>query len=225
MHSLAPLLRGLFAAPVSVRVLAFDESRPAAGPLPPEVARSVPKRQAEFVAGRACAREALADAGCASGREVPIGPLRAPLWPAGFVGSITHAAGVAAAVVAPASLAESLGIDLEVIVSAEQAASLRASVARDDELARISAAAEGARVAFTTAFAAKEALFKCVAPLVGRYFDFLDAEIVSRTDDVLALRLRVDLGRGFGAGRVLPVRVALAEGRVIAGVALPPRPG
>src|SRR3984893_9355145 len=60
------------------------------------VARAVPKRIAEFAAGRACARAALAEFGV---REFALraAPDRQPLWPEGFIGSIAHTAGLRAA--------------------------------------------------------------------------------------------------------------------------------
>src|ERR1700730_18709662 len=61
-----------------------------------DVARAVPKRIAEFAAGRACARAALAEFGV---REFALraAPDRQPLWPEGFIGSIAHTAGLRAA--------------------------------------------------------------------------------------------------------------------------------
>src|SRR5207245_11366486 len=66
----------------------------------------------EFAAGRACARAALHRLG------FPRGPLlsgadRAPIWPAGAVGSITHCPGYCAAAVARRRDVRALGIDAE----------------------------------------------------------------------------------------------------------------
>ena len=77
------------------------------------VDRAVPRRRAEFAAGRRCARAALARIG------IPPAPLlrgedREPLWPDGAVGSITHCAGYVAAAVAATEVMLSVGIDAEV---------------------------------------------------------------------------------------------------------------
>ena len=66
------------------------------------VAGAVTKRREEFAAGRNAARAALAGLG------PPPCPLlragrRAPAWPQGIVGSITHCSGFCCAVVAPAA--------------------------------------------------------------------------------------------------------------------------
>jgi enterobactin synthetase component D len=222
-HRLVPVIRELFPAGVTADASDFDERRPPPDvPLPPQVAASVAKRRAEFVAGRACARAALALAGCGATGEIAIGHLRAPIWPPGFAGSISHASGIAAAVAARTSHSLSLGLDLEAIVAPELAASLCGVVARGEELALVSRRTRGSTAAFTILFAAKEALFKCVAPLVGRYFDFLDAEVTSVEDDALAISLRSDLGSGYSAGRTVVVTFALLDGFVLAGARIPP---
>ena len=61
------------------------------------------------------------------------------------------------------------------------------TLARPDELAL---------APLTALFAVKEALFKALAPRVGRYFDFLDAAAVTPA----SLRLLVDLSAEFPAG-------------------------
>jgi 4'-phosphopantetheinyl transferase EntD len=76
------------------------------------VAGAVPQRQREFAAGRGCARAALARFG-AHGVVLPVGPDRAPLWPAGFVGSISHSRRLCVAAVARNAAVASIGIDVE----------------------------------------------------------------------------------------------------------------
>jgi enterobactin synthetase component D len=194
------VLRRMLPPWVAVRTLAYDElggSDDDGRPLPPEVARAMPKRRAEFAAGRRCARAALHAAGGPADADIAIGPLRAPVWPPGFVGSITHAAGIAAAAVAPASRSRALGIDLERIIGPGDVERLAPTLARPDELTL---------APLTALFAAKEALFKALAPRVGRYFDFLDVAAV--TPDTL--RLLVDLTPEFPAGTELTARFATA---------------
>ncbi|MDK1493915.1 hypothetical protein QN219_28415 [Sinorhizobium sp. 7-81] len=77
------------------------------------VVSAVESRRREFAIGRTCARSALSKLGfppCA----IPGGPHRAPLWPSGIVGSITHCAGFCAAAVALQEDYVALGIDAEV---------------------------------------------------------------------------------------------------------------
>ena len=65
---------------------------------PAHIQASVTKRQVEFFAGRLCARMIL-DAYGLERHVVATGKQREPLWPEGFVGSITHSGGYAAAIV------------------------------------------------------------------------------------------------------------------------------
>src|SRR5207245_933103 len=135
--------------------------------------------------------------------------MRAPIWPHGFVGSITHTAGLAAAVAARARDARALGVDIERIIGSDAVGTLAHAVARPDELRLVGRGSLDAAAAFATVFATKEALFKCLAPLVGRYFDFLDVEVTSVTRDALSFRLRAELADDFRAGRTFKARFAL----------------
>ena len=93
------------------QLLGNDFQRSAIEP-PPSIQRSVAKRQAEFLAGRICARAALQQLQ-GSGVVPPIGEDRAPVWPAHICGSITHSTGRAAAIVANKQHWRGLGMDLE----------------------------------------------------------------------------------------------------------------
>lgn len=74
---------------------------------------AVAKRIAEFTTVRHCARLALESLG-APVVELPPGPVRAPIWPAGVAGFLTHCTGYRAAAVAWASEdLQSVGIDAE----------------------------------------------------------------------------------------------------------------
>lgn len=205
--------------PALVRVCArpYDErplgARASDVAIPPEIAASAARRRAEFVAGRMCARDVLAALGVAD-REVGIGALGAPAWPAGVVGSITHSHGLAIAAAARASDLHALGIDVENIVTRQQAEELAPSIASRGELQLLGL--DNAAVAFTTLFAAKEAVFKCLAPTVGRYFDFLDVRAVSRDDTALDLEVCRDLAPAFTTGTRLRVRLAYFDARVLA---------
>ena len=75
------------------------------------------KRVCEFESGRAYAKRALAMLGVHN-VDLPVGPSRAPLWPSGVVGSITHVMDsrygtFAGAAVARADAVQAVGIDFE----------------------------------------------------------------------------------------------------------------
>lgn len=129
-------------------------------------------RRQEFVAGRACARVALAALGrpLGSGEVLDVRPDRGPGWPVDVVGSIAHGAGeVVAAVARRRSPADrgglaGLGVDVEPVRDLDAATA--ALVADESELAAATACGlddAGPVVVFST----KEAVYKAVAPTVG----------------------------------------------------------
>jgi 4'-phosphopantetheinyl transferase EntD len=140
-----------------------------------DVARAVPKRIAEFAAGRACARAALAELGVHE-FALRAAPDRQPLWPEGFVGSITHTAGFCAAAVAPRASMLAVGLDTEIVGAPTQ--DIWSTISRSEELAWVQSLSAGERpAAVTLLFAAKEALYKCQYPLVGEWLDFHDLRV------------------------------------------------
>ncbi len=114
-------------------------------------------RRAEFLSGRACAREALQALGYQDS------PLAAdsegvPQWPAGSVGSITHSRGCCGAVAAQAENYAGLGLDFEQTGRLSEAAAKR--VVHPMEAVFASGHAEGATVLFSL----KEAFYKAQFP-------------------------------------------------------------
>ena len=157
---------------------------------PPSVERAVAKRQAEYLAGRVCAREGLMRA---TGQPmVPVlGDDRAPVWPTGCVGSITHTQGWAAAVIGQQQDYAGLGLDAETIMPDERALPLCQQILTSSEQERFSAElASQAGFFITLAFCLKETLFKALYPLVQRRFYFEHAELLSWQSDGRA-RLRL----------------------------------
>jgi 4'-phosphopantetheinyl transferase EntD len=165
------------------------------------VARAVPKRRYEFAAGRACARRALEQLGCPPAPMLS-GPDRRPLWPAGFVGSLSHSHTSALAVVARAHDLVSLGVDLE--GDQELDPQLWRLIATPAELP----GATG--LSMKRLFCAKEAAFKCwFAAGGGRILEFQEMTIRWEPDGHF-----VALGPPL-PGRTAPVgRMAQADGHL-----------
>lgn len=141
--------------------------------LPPQIAVSVRKRQAEFFHGRLCARAALLQHGQQSG-DVPIGPSREPIWPAGLIGSITHNHTLAAATVLPRSLYTGAGIDIETVMEAEAWKGMIDIVLSDAEIDYMRTLAHVAPfgLMMTLVFSAKESFYKAMFGTVKRFLDF-----------------------------------------------------
>lgn len=148
--------------------------------LPTALARSVPKRQAEFFYGRCAARMALRACG-APDAQIGVGMSREPLWPSGYVGSITHAGSVALATVVPDSRVARIGIDCERIGTEVAASELRQFVVNDAECAVLCNGLQGMSMAalLTLAFSAKESFYKATFAEVGRFFDFSAARVTA----------------------------------------------
>jgi 4'-phosphopantetheinyl transferase EntD len=105
---------------------------------------------------------------------LPAGPDRAPLWPAGFVGSITHSSGEAVAVAARRTRFASLGVDLEAIVSVPLWLADRVATPMER---RWIGAKKDAGLRLALVFSAKEAWQKAQFPLSGRIFDFREVDV------------------------------------------------
>src|SRR5262245_52667446 len=81
--------------------------------LPASLHTAVPRRQAEFIAGRYCALRAIRRLRWSGEVDLAVGPDRMPAWPSGTIGSITHTATFVSAAVAYRRDLRSVGIDCE----------------------------------------------------------------------------------------------------------------
>jgi 4'-phosphopantetheinyl transferase EntD len=137
--------------------------------------RAVETRVQEFAAGRACARLALAQFGF---HDFPLAARsdRQPAWPPSMVGSITHTAGLCAAVVGESARFVGLGLDCEVVGDVEP--ELWPKICVPSEIAWLLSLPPGERArASALIFAAKEAFYKCQYPAVGEFLDFHDIRL------------------------------------------------
>jgi len=199
---------------------AFDPSRLAvddfqrAGIAPSaSLQRSVAKRQAEYLAGRVCARAALQRL---DGRDYVPGTHedRSPIWPAGIHGSITHGKGWAAAVVAANGSARGLGLDQETLLDNERAERLMGEILTPAELGRLDRSQLGLTVTLT--FSLKESLFKALYPLTRQRFYFEHAEVLQWSADGLArLRLLTDLSAEWHHGVELEGQFCVQDGHLL----------
>lgn len=132
-------------------------------------------RREEFAAGRTCARLALHRLGI---EDFPLLPdeNRAPLWPRGVTGSITHSGGYCAVAVARQSAIRALGIDSEVMGRFTE--KLWPRVCTPGELEWLLAQTADRRGSLAAAiFGAKEAVYKCQYQITRRWLGFQDVEI------------------------------------------------
>ncbi len=181
--------------------------------------RARPARVAEFAAGRAAARQAMAALGlppCA----VAMRPDRAPDWPAGLVGSIAHDNGLCLAALARAADLRGIGIDIEPAQDLPAGLIDEITTPRErDWLADLDAGGRGRMARMI--FAAKEATYKALYPLSQQVVGFDAMQVLPDSHDQ---GFEATLARAFGPyrpGTILNGRCAWAEGRVIAALILP----
>ncbi len=210
-----------FASYASVHFAPGDEERFSSVVIPAELTRAVPKRRLEFMAGRTCARDALAQlTGRPVTESIAVGPHRSPVWPAGIVGAITHAEGFAAAAVALVTDALGLGIDSEAVLPAEAVEAVAEQALVQGELEALDRSGLEPIALLTLVFSAKESLFKCLFPRVGRYFDFKDATVdaVDLAAGRFTTKLLVPLSGGLPAETRLEGTFAIADRLVHTGI-------
>lgn len=193
--------------------LASDDFARAGIEQTPNLQRSVAKRQAEYLAGRVCARAALQRL---DGRQYIPGTHedRSPIWPAGISGSITHGKGWAAAVVARASDCQGIGLDQETLLSQDRAERLAREILTEAELQRMDRGQIDLTVTLT--FSLKESLFKALYPIVQQRFYFEHAEVLEWSADGQArLRLLTDLSPQWHSGRELLGQFCLQDDQLL----------
>jgi 4'-phosphopantetheinyl transferase EntD len=213
------VIRTLFSSLIEV-VESADP--PATGALRPEEAacieRAVPKRRREFTAGRLQAREALARFGI---EDFPLvaGADRAPIWPPGFVGSLSHCDGYCAAAVARSSDVSSLGIDVERARPIEDALVRRICTGAELQAAAVAAGLDRERAAIAI-FSARESAYKCYYPIAGTVLGHADLEIRLGSEGDFEARLtRRALPSALGVRR-FEGRIAIDDDYVYTGVML-----
>ena len=126
-------------------------------------------RVEQFTAGRVCSRLALARLGVAATTPIERGEDRAPIWPRGFTGSITHTDTWCAAAVARLGELRSLGIDLESATPLKEALWRRVCTPEEREWLR--ELPDPGRMG-KVLFSAKEAVYKCQYPLTSQFLGF-----------------------------------------------------
>lgn len=166
--------------------------------LPPALQAAIPRRQTEFLAGRACAALALHAAGSPM-LTVDFNPDRSPAWPPGFVGSISHSAAQVCAIVAPSRRYAMLGLDLEYWMDEGQALEIAGLILTDAEADLRPPMMPRAQF-LTLVFSAKEALYKAIFPKLHRIIEFHDVTLTALNPSAAQLRLTIphpDLPKDF----------------------------
>jgi 4'-phosphopantetheinyl transferase EntD len=191
-------------------------------PLYPEeellMARAVPKRRREFALARTCARRALAGIGIES---CPIlsASNRAPMWPSGVVGSITHCDSYTAAAVSSNRELRSIGIDAE--INQPLPDGTRDLIASRGEQAALEKLLDPRVCWNRLLFSAKESIFKAWSPLSTGWLDFLQAEVTINPEcQTFCAKLLID---SPATGQFLEGRFQLSGDHILTSVTIQSR--
>ncbi|GMM83339.1 4'-phosphopantetheinyl transferase [Pseudoalteromonas sp. MTN2-4] len=182
-------------------------------PLPERIKKAVHKRQAEYLAGRLCATQAL----IALNFENPIvhtADDRVPIWPAGTFGSITHTKGIAAAIAGLQDRATGVGIDVEKLMKDSQETKLQTHILRDDESTQFHELSKQVTHPLSVIFSAKESIYKALYPFVKKYFGFDKAKLIACSETILTFKIMYNLSKQVQTGLEVNVHYQLTDGLV-----------
>lgn len=174
------------------------------------------KRKAEFLAGRAMAKRALQSLNQPPA-DIPIGPTRAPIWPRGIAGSISHARGHCAAIITTRPNTD-LGVDIEAIATGTALKAIREKALTSPEHALLTGQPDSLA---TLIFSAKETLFKALYPTVQSHFGFDAARLMQLPSNGNArLILTRTLHASLTEGAVFDVHFHTADDHVLSWLAV-----
>ena len=184
-------------------------------PFPARLQKAVNKRRAEYLASRYCLQQAL------TRMDVTQFILhndedRAPLWPEGIRGSLSHTHRRICALLTRRNDVLP-GIDCEQMMTEEHASEMAHMIVNPAEKALLERLELPFACAVTIVFSAKESLYKAIWPELRRFMDFSAAEVVDwdAQNTRLTLRLTDTFSVEFYAGREFTVEVELQPDTVL----------
>ena len=177
------------------------------------------ERRTEFATGRACVRQAFRAAGLPP-YAIPSDNRRAPVWPHGVAGSISHCPGLCVAVIAPRLASRAVGVDVETVAPLGEI--LREVVALPAErpgLARLRGRISADP--YKLLFVIKEALFKFYFPTTRHFLDFRHARVcIDPADRAFEAEIVDPAAPPLAGLRRFSGRFALTDRHIMAGLAL-----
>lgn len=172
------------------------------------------KRKNEFYSGRWSAIQCLAKKN-ASNLSIQIGEDRAPIWPMGIIGSISHSDQLAATLLDENTYCLAIGLDIQPISSQTLAQNLKNFILHPLEIKRFGHQFN-ARL-FDLIFSAKETLFKALYPSCSIFFDHQEAEVfkIDPSQNTLQIRLLRSLGSCWHKNQTFVVNFDYISGELI----------
>ncbi|MCL1125679.1 4'-phosphopantetheinyl transferase family protein [Shewanella surugensis] len=170
--------------------------------LPSKLEKAVPKRQAEFLAGRFLAKTCFTDLSLPY-KEIINGSDRCPIWPKNIIGTITHSNETAACAITTAANIVALGIDLEYDINVKTCEDIYKSIINEQEETFLRSLNCPFNQVMTLVFSAKESIYKALYPKIKQFFNF-DAVTITALNleqQVLTLELSKDWSSTFQQGQ------------------------
>ncbi len=190
--------------------------------VPETIQRSVAKRRQEFFYGRLSARQAIRQLNFGFDGQIPIAKDRQPVWPDGLIGSITHCANYAAAMIASRRNYLGLGIDAEVVLSEQQASRLADAIATPAELALLSTQVPDFGTRVSLLFSAKESVYKALYPVTQQFLEFHEVQLIDASKpEQLGFRVNAACSSELPVKQPINCRFGVADGLVSTVTLLP----
>lgn len=187
------------------------------------IAKAKPNRAAEYLAGRYCAQQALAQLR-PNQAQITAHADRSPIWPLNICGAITHHDGFSAALVGTTIEQQAIGIDGERVFDSRNKPRLEAKLLTAAERALVNRQAGNRAQLVSSIFSAKESIFKALYPLRKEYIHFHDYECTSITAQQLDFSASKNHRRAHRSHLELSVAYIIENDRVMTAIQLPPRP-
>ena len=184
--------------------------------MPQSIRRAVPKRQAEFLAGRILSIKLLQQSGVYI-QTLEIGSMREPVWPVANVGSISHSQDYVMAMVASQNDVSVIGCDVETVIPENTRKEIADTVLLPQEYKLLNNYLLSTEQLFTLIFSAKESLYKALYPQVKKFFDFHAAKVINIDigNKILHIILAQTLCKGFKEGKLFQIHFELLNKKVI----------
>lgn len=180
---------------------------------PSSFEKMVPKRRSEYLAGRVCAVNAMSEVSHSQHHQVESDKQsRAPRWPEGLVGSISHSSNHAIACVAKKQHYISIGIDVETIFDSKAAKALADQILTNKERSL------NHNMKFndltTLAFSAKEAAYKAIYNDAKFVFGFNAMALISSTPTTFKLEVQQNLSPKWKLGSTITGEYRITENKI-----------
>jgi len=159
------------------------------------------KRKETFLAGRLAIRHAQAYLNMPL-LEIPKALDHSPVWPKEYTGSVSHTDDQAIAILLPhfQNKIKGIGIDIEKTANANLLQDYDL-IGKNNEYQLLTKLESKASLAALLLFSLKESIYKALYPIVGRFFDFLDVQLIHIQENRITFKvirnLSIQVQEGF----------------------------